>query len=155
MTEKNRRAAAEERFAAGCNCAEAVVAAFADLLPFDGDTAMRMASPFGGGLGRQREVCGAVAGMCLVAGLLYGRADERDDAEKARVYAMTQALCDAFREKNGHVVCRELLGLAKGPSAPAPTPRTPDFYKKRPCPAYVGDAAEILAAYIAKHPQKA
>ncbi len=155
MTKENRRAAAEERFAAGCNCAEAVVAAFADLLPVDRETAMRMASPFGGGLGRQREVCGAVFGMCLVAGLLYGRADETNGDEKARVYAMTQALCGAFRERNGHIVCRDLLGLAKGPSDPVPTPRTPDFYHKRPCPAYVGDAAEILEAYIEKHPEMA
>ena len=152
MTRRERAAAA---FAAGQNCAQAVVSAFADLLPVDADTAMRMASPFGGGLGRQREVCGAVFGMCLVAGFLYGQSDVSDPAEKTRVYTMTQELCRAFREKNGHIVCRELLGLKEGPSSPAATPRTPDFYKKRPCPELVADAAEILEAYIAKHPQKA
>ena len=150
-----RRETAIARFTAGCNCAEAVVAAFSDLLPVDEKTALMLASPFGGGLGRQREVCGAVFGMCLVAGLLYGRSDVTDPAEKARIYALTRQLCDAFREKNGAIVCRDLLGLEKKePESPVPTPRTPDFYKKRPCPDLVGDAAGILEAYIAAHPPK-
>lgn len=151
----NRRERAEAAFLSGCNCAQAVVSAFADLLPLDAETALRLSSPFGGGLGRQREVCGAVSGMCLVAGFLYGQSDVSDPAEKTRVYAMTQELCRAFREKNGHIVCRELLGLSEGPSSPAATPRTPDFYKKRPCSAYVGDAAEILERYLAEHTEKA
>lgn len=149
MTRRERAVAA---FLSDCNCAQAVVSAFADLLPVNAETAMRLSSPFGGGLGRQREICGAVSGMCLVAGFLYGQSDATDPAEKARVYAMTQELCGAFREKNGSIVCRELLGLGAGPSSPAPTPRTPDFYKKRPCPDLVGDAAEILEAYIGAHP---
>ena len=153
MTRRERAVAA---FAAGCNCAQAVVSAFVDLLPVDAATALRLSSPFGGGLGRQREVCGAVSGMCLVAGLLYGQEDVGDGAEKLRVYAMTQELCGAFREKNGNIVCRDLLGLAtKGPESPVPTPRTPEFFHKRPCPDYVGDAAEILETYIASHPIKA
>ena len=151
----SRRERAVACFEAGCSCAEAVAMAFSDLLPVDEKTVLRLASPFGGGLARQREVCGAVSGLCLVTGLLYGRSDATDAAEKKRVYVLTRQLCDAFREKNGSIVCRELLGLAdRGPESPVPTPRTPDFYQKRPCPHLVGDAAEILEKYIAAHPPK-
>ena len=72
---------AVEYFMNGANCAQAVAAAFADLMGMDEKTVLRMTAPFGGGLARQREVCGAVSGMCMALGVLYGYGD-REEMER-------------------------------------------------------------------------
>lgn len=118
----------------------------------DTHTAAVLSSSFGGGMGRLREVCGAVSGMFLVAGILYGYDDPGAREEKAAHYARIQELAKAFEEKNGSIVCRELLGLSVKREEPTPKERTAEYYKKRPCKELVGDAAEILEKYIAEHP---
>ena len=142
---------AAELFTQGYNCAQSVAAAFCDVTGLDEKTAARMASPFGGGMGRMREVCGAVSGMLMVLGTLYGYDDpgEKDRAKKAH-YALVQELAGAFRERNGSIICREIL--KNPPSTPSPTPRTAEFYKTRPCARMVVCAAELLDEYIAAHP---
>ena len=82
------------------------------------------------------------------AGCFLRRARE----EKAAHYARSQELAKAFEEKNGSIVCRELLGLSVKREEPTPKERTAEYYKKRPCKELVGDAAEILEKYIAEHP---
>ena len=152
MTRSER---AIEYFMQGANCAQAVTAAFVDLIGVDERTAFRMSAPFGGGLARQREVCGAVTGMCLVAGFLYGYDDLADDAEKKAHYQMIRSLCDEFRNANGgHIVCRDLLGIKRGGSdtSPVPSPRTEEYYRIRPCARQVGVAAHILETYVNSHP---
>ena len=133
-----RRERAMALFEEGYNCAQSVFLAFSDLHGMDTHTAAALSSSFGGGMGRLREVCGAVSGMFLTAGILYGY----DDPELAK----------AFEEKNGSIVCRELLGLSVKREEPTPKERTAEYYKKRPCKELVGDAAEILEKYIAEHP---
>ncbi len=132
-------------FTEGANCAQAVVLAFKDELGMDEKTAARLASSFGGGIGRLREVCGAVSGMMMVYGLLKGYDDLKDpDAKKAH-YANVQALAAKFREENGAIVCRELLELRKNEqNDPSPTPRDAKFYHARPCVGFVASAARIL-----------
>jgi C_GCAxxG_C_C family probable redox protein len=114
--------------------------------------ALRLSSSFGGGLGRQREVCGAVSGMCMVLGALYGYDDVTDGAVKAEHYARIQALCGEFRARYGSIVCRELLGAKRAEDSPNPTPRDAEFYRTRPCARFVGAAAELLEDYIAANP---
>ena len=134
---KNHRETAQKYFTDGYNCAQSVLLAFADELGIDADTAAAISAPFGGGMGRLREVCGAVSGMV--------------DAEtKKRQYADVQELARKFEERNGSIICRELLGL-EGKSAPTPEKRTSEYYKKRPCGEMVGDAAEIFAQYLEKN----
>lgn len=141
---------AAEMFMRGYNCSQAVAVAFCDVTGLEPDFAARMASSFGGGMGRMREVCGAVSGMLMVAGLLYGYETPGDDASKKAHYARVQYLSGQFREQVGSIVCREIL---KNPSSdPNPTPRTADFYKTRPCARLVALAGQILDAYIAEHP---
>lgn len=142
---------AAELFVNGCNCAQALVVAFQDLTGLDRDFSMKMASSFGGGMGRMREVCGAVSGMLMVLGLLYGYTDpgEGDCAKKAH-YKAVQEVSGMFREEVGSIVCREIL--KNPPSDPNPTPRTAQFYKTRPCARMVATAARILDDYIARHP---
>ena len=141
---------AVELFREGYSCSQAVAMAFCDVTGLDEKLSARMASSFGGGMGRMREVCGAVSGMLLVAGILYGYDESADTAGKRELYAQVQAMAGQFREEMGSIICRELL---QGPPAdPNPTPRTAEFYKKRPCAHMVETAARIMEAFIKEHP---
>ena len=139
---------AAELFLGGYNCAQAVAVAFCDLTGLEEKQAAKMASAFGGGMGRLREVCGAVSGMLLVLGILDGYDDPTDDAAKKALYSRVQALAREFREENGSIICRELLD--NPPADPNPTPRTADFYTQRPCARMVLTAARILDEYLQK-----
>lgn len=143
---------AAELFLKGYNCAQAVAAAFCEEIGLSREQAAKMVSGFGGGMGRLREVCGAVSGMVFVASCLYGYDTSDDDEAKKAHYALVQQLAGQFCEQAGSIVCRELL--KNPPSDPKPTPRTEEFYKKRPCARLVVLAAEILDKYIMEHPPK-
>lgn len=122
---------ARRRFLDGANCAQAVLCSFADACGLDQRTACHLATGFGAGFGRLREVCGAVSAMTMVAGLLHG-ADAGDKAAKDDCYACVQRLADEFRSQTGSIICRELLGLPPGQSdAPISEARTPDYYRRR------------------------
>ena len=141
---------AAELFLKGHNCAQAVTMAFSDLLGSEEEHCAKMASSFGGGMGRLREVCGAVSGMLLVAGLLYGYSSCDDDEKKKAHYTLVQELAEDFRKEVGSIVCRDIL--KNPPSDPAPTPRTAEYYAQRPCVRMVMLATEIMENYIAAHP---
>ena len=142
MSERVEKAVA--LFKSGCNCSQAVVTAYCDLFGLDEKTAMRASCGLGGGLGRLREVCGAVSGMALLAGLKFGSEEPSDAAGKKRTYEAVQQMSRAFQERHGHIVCRQLLGLEKPENDPAPSARTAAYYQKRPCAEYVADAAAIV-----------
>ena len=137
-------------FLEGYNCAQAVAVAFSDVTGLDKDLSARLASPFGGGMGRMREVCGAVSGMLMVAGLLYGYDDPKATTAKRELYAQVQEMAEAFRKENGSIICRDLL--KNPPSDPNPSPRTPAYYSSRPCARMVATATQILDTYIQEHP---
>lgn len=141
---------AAQLFLDGYNCAQAITVAFSDVTGLDKDFSARMASSFGGGIGRLREVCGAVSGMVMVAGILYGYDKDSDEAAKKEHYTLVQTLASRFKEEVGSIVCREIL--KNPPSDPNPTPRTAEFYKQRPCTRMVMIAARILDDHIRDHP---
>lgn len=138
---------ARELFFQGYNCSQSVAGAFAQEMGMDFDSLVKMASSFGGGMGRLREVCGAVSGMFLVAGALYGYEAPKDFKAKKEHYERIQLLAARFKEKTGSIVCRELLGIGGKDTAPLPSERTKEYYKKRPCADMVALAAEILEEY--------
>ena len=146
---KNYGAYAAELCENGYNCAQAVAVAFCDITKMEPKTAAAMASSFGGGMGRMREVCGAVSGMLLVAGILYGYDTPGDDEQKKAHYERVQLLAGQFRQEAGSIICREIL--KNPPSDPSPTPRNPEFYQMRPCTRMVYLAADSLSRYIAEH----
>ncbi len=151
MEEKSSKSEEAKRlFLSGYNCAQAVFLAFSKDLGLDDQTALKLSSAFGGGMGRLREVCGAVSGMFMVLGLKYGSADPTDQKAKAQLYARVQELANQFKEENGSIICRELLSLPPGPQDPTPQPRSAQYYKLRPCPEKVASAARLLEAYLAK-----
>jgi len=141
---------ARKYFRSGYNCAQAVFAAFADKLEMDEAAALRLSSSFGGGVGRLRSVCGAVSGMVMVIGALYGP-DTAGNEEKGAHYARVQQLVKKFEAECGSFICAELLALPENDEhSPVPEARTESYYKKRPCEEYVAAAARIAADYVEK-----
>ena len=146
----NKTEKAKELFESGYNCSQAVLGVFCEEFGLDFNTAMKISSSFGGGMGRMREVCGAVSGMFMAAGLIYSSADA-DAENKTRQYKIVQELAEKFKEKNGSIICRELLKGIEHSTSHIPSERNADYYKKRPCTQMVQDAAEILDSYIKEH----
>jgi len=104
---------AKNCFECGYNCSQAVFCTFCKELGIDKETALKIASSFGGGMGRMREVCGAVTGMFMAAGLKYGYTLPEDPSEKTEHYKKNQNLAERFKERNGSIICRELLEKAR------------------------------------------
>ncbi len=154
LEQSERAKSAMSYFLEGYNCTQAVVLAFEELFPMDRKTLLTFSSSLGGGMGRLREVCGTVSGMFLVAGMLYGYDSPKDLEGKKQLYERIQNLAAEFRQANGSIVCRELLGLTgKGPDSPIPEKRTEEYYKKRPCVRLVGMSAAIMEQYMKQQEQ--
>ena len=145
---EERAARAKEYFNKGYNCAQSVALAYADITLLDETMVAKITASFGGGMGRLREVCGAVSGMTMVAGFLYPNFDPTDSQSKKDNYAAVQELAEKFRAENGSIVCRELLGLTQKKDEPIPSPRTEEYYHRRPCAEYVAIAARIVGEKI-------
>lgn len=146
---------AKKYFEQGYNCSQSVALAFADEVGMDGKLIARLTGGFGGGMGRMREVCGTVSGTAFVLSALYGYSDPTDADAKAQLYADVQKVAGEFKDKNGSVVCRDLLGLTQdGFDNPQPEKRTDTYYKKRPCGDLVKMSADLLEKFIADNPQK-
>ena len=146
----NHARKAEELFLAGYSCSQAVLCAFEDVTGLDPAVAARIASSFGGGMGRLREVCGTVSGALLALGIACGYSDPSDREGKKLHYRRVQEFARRFREKNGSIICRELLqGVAVVPGD-EPEVRTAEYYARRPCPGLAANAAEILEEMLAE-----
>jgi len=144
----NRPDKAEELFRKGYNCSQSVFAAFADVLGMSVEEAAKIASPFGAGFGKLREVCGAVSGMTLAAGYLKGYEDPADYESKKELYALIQKMCAELKESEGTIICRELLGLKEGEDPAEPSVRTEEYYRSRPCIGACRTAAGIAEKYL-------
>ena len=144
----NRADKAEELFRKGYNCSQSVFAAFADVLGMSVEEAAKIASPFGAGFGKMREVCGAVSGMTLAAGYLKGYDDPADYESKKELYRLIQKMCAEFKERKGTIICRDLLGLKEGEDLAEPSVRTEEYYQSRPCIGACRTAAEIAEKYL-------
>ncbi len=145
---ENREDRAVELFTSGYNCAQSVFAAYADLFGMDFETALKLSCPMGGGMGRMREVCGAVSSMALLSGLKDGNTDPQNEEAKKAAYEQVRTMAAAFLEEHGTILCRELLGIDKMEESAAPSVRTPEYYASRPCVKIIRSAARIIAAYL-------
>ena len=144
MTERAKQAG--KYFASGYNCAQAVAVSFEKELGMEKETIAKLMSSFGGGMGRMREVCGAVSGALFVLGWLRGYTGSEGDEIKMKHYARIQEFAKRFKEIHGSIICRELL---KGvpllqENTPMPEKRTEEYYKTRPCAIIVEDAVMVL-----------
>ena len=140
---EERVARATALFKEGYNCAQAVVMAFDDVMEMSPEMLAKITAPFGGGMGRMREVCGTVSGMTFLAGAIAPAVNPQTLSERQANYALVQQFADSF--------CRKLLGLdatTESKETPMPSQRTTEYYRKRPCVEYVGCAARIVAEYL-------
>lgn len=140
---------AKKNFESGCNCAQAVLLAFSDLTGLDEGTAMKLSASFGGGMGKLREVCGAVSGAFMAAGMIYADDHIPTQEAKAAHYEKIRNLATRFKEENGSYLCRELLDGVPVSKDAAPEERTEQYYKKRPCGELCAIAAQLLDDLLA------
>ena len=145
---KTKSEKAVELFHTGYNCAQSVFCAFCEDFEMDFETGLKLSSSFGGGMGRLREVCGAVSAMFMIAGLKYGYTEPNNDVIKQAHYERIQNLAAKFEEKHKTIICREILGLPKGKDTPVPSKRTDEYYQTRPCEKCIADAARIIEKFI-------
>lgn len=141
---KSRVEDAAALFRSGYNCCQSVFTAYSDLFGMERETALRLSCSMGAGMGRMREVCGAVSGMALIAGLACGNTDPKDQAAKTYNYETVRRMADAFRAEHQTIICRELLGLRAAEKSAAPSERTKTYYQTRPCARMVETAARII-----------
>jgi len=139
---------AKDFFLDGYNCAQSVLCAYCDETAMDFEQSVKLASSFGGGMGRLREVCGAVTGMFMVTGLKYGYTSPNDDETKAKHYELIQSLAKRFKEENGSIICRDLLELGDAQQGPVPDKRTADYYQHRRCAQLIENAGKMLDELI-------
>jgi C_GCAxxG_C_C family probable redox protein len=140
-------AQARENFLAGYNCAQSVLLAFAKDIGETEEHALLLASPFGAGMGRLRQVCGALSAAFFVEGALRGYTDPKDVQAKAELYARVQDLAHRFEGEMGSILCGELLGPGASTS-PVPEARTPAYYTKRPCARCIECGARLAAEIL-------
>ena len=147
--DENKAKLAGELFTQGYNCSQSVIAAWAEDIGLDRDTALRISSGFGGGMGRLREVCGSVTGAFMVLSFKYGYSDPKDTTAKAELYKLIQTFAARFKEENrfDSIVCHDMLGLS-GASEPTPAARTSEYFKKRPCKELIELSAGLLGEFI-------
>lgn len=135
---------AKELFEQGFNCAQSVFCTHCEKVGIDFETGLKLSSSFGGGMGRLREVCGAVSAMLMLIGLKEGYTSPNDDKIKEEHYAKVQSLAKEFEAKFGTIICRELLNLTEKNSTPTPSKRDEKYYQERPCAKFVEFASELI-----------
>lgn len=148
----NHAELARKLFVKGYNCAQAVACAFCEELNMDEATVARMVSSFGGGMGKMREVCGAVSGALFVLGALQGYSDPEADAEKSAHYKRVKAFAADFKAEHETIICNQLLiNLSREKvNSPEPQPRNEEYYRERPCARFVETAARIVEKMLAE-----
>lgn len=145
---EKRTTLAVEFFEKGYNCAQSVLMAYSDLYGVEKESAAKLATSFGGGMGRLREVCGAVSGMFLVLGLHYPFTNTKDKAAKNTNYKAVQRTANEFKAIMGSYICADLLKIKHEPQNPESSERNEVYYKSRPCLRCVTIAAEIVGKQI-------
>lgn len=131
-------------FEEGFTCAQSVFATYAELFGMDRETALKLSSPMGGGIGRMREVCGAVSAMALLAGLKEGNTDPANEEGKEQIYLLTRQMAEKFKKEHKTIICRELLGIHGMEKSARPSERTEEYYRERPCSRLVATASKII-----------
>ena len=147
MKRENYVEKTKENYKKGYNCCQCIVLAFADKYNLDHETALKVSCSFGGGIGRTKEVCGAVCAMSIIAGLETGNTDPDNIEAKQNNYEVMRYLIREFDKENGSIYCKELtsLELEDGYGFTKIQEKEGYYYQKKPCIEYVADAARILS----------
>ena len=138
-----------ELFASGFNCSQAVLTAFAPDFGLDEKLALMLGTQFGGGA-RNGEMCGAVSGALMVLGLKYGHFEVDNNEQKSRAYSIAVEYTKRFKELNGSIVCRDLLGYDLTNPDDAVCIREKNLFGSI-CPAMIKSAVEVLEGILADY----
>lgn len=142
---------AVEFFMQGYGCCQSVVCAFADIYGLNNGMALRIAAGFGGGVGRMRMMCGTCSALVILAGLEKGQTRGEDREGKTACYQLVRELFDTFKQRNGSIICAELLqmqGVKAETNTAQPDERNAEYYRVRPCARKVESAARVFAEYL-------
>ena len=152
ISKEDRIQRAVELFMQGYGCCQSVVCAFSDLYGLDEEMALRVSAGFGGGVGRMRMMCGTCSALVILAGLEKGQTRGEDREGKAACYQLVRELLETFRQRNGSIICAELLqmnGVKAETNTSQPDERNAEYYRVRPCARKVESAARVFAEYLA------
>jgi C_GCAxxG_C_C family probable redox protein len=130
-------------FEQGFNCSQAILATYGEEFGLNHEAALKVASGFGGGMGRSALTCGAVTGAFMVLGLKYGPGDVKDKRAKEHTYELVREFVVKFKSRNGSIFCSKLLGCDISTPAGAEIARQKGLFDSV-CPKMVQEAAEIL-----------
>ena len=152
ISKEDRIQRAVELFMQGYGCCQSVVCAFSDLYGLDEEMALRVSAGFGGGVGRLRMMCGTCSALVILAGLEKGQTRGEDREGKSVCYQLVRELLETFRQRNGSIICAELLqmnGVKAETNTSQPDERNAEYYRVRPCARKVESAARVFAEYLA------
>lgn len=135
---------AQDRFAQGFNCSQAVFSAYAETLGLQDEMALKLTSPFGGGIARHGQVCGAITGALLVLGLQKGNATLGSNEE---IYKLADDFLKKFQEQHDTFLCHELIGYDMTKPDELQTARDKNVFKTI-CPGLVKDATALIAQFL-------
>jgi C_GCAxxG_C_C family probable redox protein len=130
-------------FKQGFNCCQAIVSTYGPHFGLERESALKLASGFGGGIGHLGESCGAVTGALMVIGLKHGGTLAEDEKSSEKTYGLISQFLERFKARHGSIQCRELLGYDISTLEGLKTARHNGLFEKQ-CPAYVRASAEIL-----------
>ncbi len=135
------------RFQAGHSCSQAVFSAFAVPSGMDESLALKITCPFGGGMARMGEVCGAVTGAFMVIGIKFGRADVEDEQARDATYSAVEEFIRLFKKRHDVIRCRDLLGIDPSDSQQKEQENQGGLLDTL-CTRIVRDAAEIVCQIV-------
>ena len=134
-------------FADGYLCSQSVLKVFAPRFNLDPETAVRLAAPFGAGIARRGEACGAVSGAFMVLGLRFGHTSGSDEDSKEMTYSSVDEFISLFEERNGSIRCNELLNCDISTADGLQAAYDAQLFQTK-CPKFVQDAVEIVIQLV-------
>jgi len=102
---------AAKHFEAEFNCAESVLMSLAESIGVSSKLIPKIATPFGGGIGRRGSVCGALTGAVIAIGLKLGRSEAENTKSRDESYEKALELFKRFEREFGSVLCYDLIKL--------------------------------------------
>lgn len=143
MSEKEvLREKAVNRFLEGYNCAQSVLLTMFEHWNGENVLIPKIATAFGGGIGRCGSVCGALTGGVMAIGIRYGT-NEPSVEERLKAYNIANKFYKRFETRNKSVFCKELIGYDLSKADELEKARKKNVFKEK-CVNFIRAAVELL-----------
>lgn len=137
-------------FISGLNCSQSVFVPFAVDKGIDKDIALKMMSPFGGGIAKTDNLCGAVTGGISAIGLHFGHTSANDLEKKQHCTQVTQKFIKEFKKEFGETQCTKLIKYNLGLEDEAKLASESGVFDTN-CTQYVEKAGIMVEKLIDEH----